>query len=452
MGSLRNGSSTAPTLNFELQTKTTIGYAGLSHLGLVSGICTAAKGFPVVLYDARADLIADLRKKKLPVHEPELDQLLANHEAKITFTSAKKDLARCQVVVVAIDIPTNSNNESDLGALDQLVDSIVNDLANDSILVLLSQVRPGYTRNLGKRLQPILDKKNVQLFYQVETLIFGQAVNRALHPERYMVGCPNPDRSLPAPFAEFLGAFQCPILPMRYESAELAKISINIFLTASVTATNTLAEICEHIGADWGEIMPALKLDKRIGPHAYLAPGLGISGGNLERDLVTVQSLAAEHGADAQLIQAFRNLSVYRRDWALRTVHEYLPTNRQPVVAVWGLAYKPNTHSVKNSPSLALIQSLKGMKVQAYDPQVKLDGVEGVSFVQCDSPLDVCSGADVLVLMTPWAEFKAVDLAAVARSLKGRVVVDPFGSLDGSKLAGLRVTYRKLGYSNAHAA
>jgi UDPglucose 6-dehydrogenase len=292
-----------------------------------------------------------------------------------------------------------------------------------------------------------LKAKNIQLYYQVETLIFGAAVHRALYPERFMVGCANPGHTLPPAYAELLGAFRCPILPMRYESAELAKIAINIFLTASVTATNTLAEVCEHIGADWSEIVPALQLDKRIGPHAYLSPGLGIAGGNLERDLVTVQSLAAEHGTDAQLIAAFRNLSDYRRTWALRTLHEYLPSGKTPVVAVWGLAYKPNTHSTKNSPSLALVQALQGMTVRAYDPQVKLDNVPGVSFVPCPGPIEACAGADALVVMTPWGEFKSLDLTQLARRMPGRVVIDPFGCLDALRAEQLGLTYRKLGFS-----
>src|SRR5439155_15766795 len=137
--------------------------------------------------------------------------------------------------------------------------------------------------------------KRIQLHYQVETLIFGRAVERALFPERFMVGCADPGQPLPQGFDEPLAAFKCPILPMLYESAELAKIAINIFLVASVTATNTLAEVCERIGADWGEIAPALRLDKRIGSSAYLSPGLGLSGGNLERDLATVLGLASEH-------------------------------------------------------------------------------------------------------------------------------------------------------------
>ena len=236
---------------------------------------------------------------------------------------------------------------------------------------------------------------------------------------------------------------------MRYESAELAKIAINVFLTASVTATNTLANLCEKIGANWGEISPALKLDKRIGPHAYLSPGLGLSGGNLERDLVTVQTLAAEHGTDARLIDAFTGNSQYRRDWALRTLYQTLngKPGKPPVIAVWGLAYKQDTHSVKNSPSLALLSALTGMQVQAYDPQVKLDGIAGVDFHQTRSALDACTDADVLVVMTPWAEFAKIDLAEAA----GRLAAAPGHRsvrLSGCGPCGSAgLSYFKLGFS-----
>ena len=125
-------------------------------------------------------------------------------------------------------------------------------------MVVLCQVPPGFTRRL-----PLPPER---LFYQVETLVFGRAVERATRPERYMVGCADPAKPLPKPFATLLGAFGCPILPMRYESAELAKIAINCCLVASVTVANTLAGLSERIGADWSEIMPALKLDARIGP------------------------------------------------------------------------------------------------------------------------------------------------------------------------------------------
>ena len=158
----------------------------------------------------------------------------------------------------------------------------------DAVVVILSQVPPGFTR--------ARQRAGRALHYQVETLIFGRAIERALYPERFIVGCADPTAPLPPAYRQFLDAFGCPILPMRYESAELAKISINMCLVASVSVANTLAELCEQIGADWSEIVPALRLDRRIGPHAYLTPGLGIAGGNLERDLATVCALADRAG------------------------------------------------------------------------------------------------------------------------------------------------------------
>ena len=209
---------------------------------------------------------------------------------------------------------------------------------------------PGYTRALG-----VLPPE--RLYYQVETLVFGRAVERATKPERTIVGCADPAAPLDPRFRAVLEAFGCPILPMRYESAELAKISINCCLVASVTVANTLAELCERIGADWSEIAPALKLDRRIGPHAYLTPGLGIAGGNLERDLATVERLSdATAPKPASSRPALRN-SRYRRGWPLRQLNErVLASVAAPVVGILGLAYKENTHSIKNSPAVALIK------------------------------------------------------------------------------------------------
>src|SRR5204863_6387465 len=138
-----------------------------------------------------------------------------------------------------------------------------------------------------------------------------------------------------------LDSFGCPILSMRYESAELAKISINCCLVASISVANTMAELCEKIGADWSEIVPALKLDRRIGAHAYLSPGLGLAGGNLERDLATVTTLAQEFGTEAGTVRAFVENSRHRKDWALRTLHKALLAKTPgAMVGILGLAYK----------------------------------------------------------------------------------------------------------------
>jgi UDPglucose 6-dehydrogenase len=307
-------------------------------------------------------------------------------------------------------------------------------------------VPPGYTRALGA-LAP------QRLYYQVETLVFGQAVERACKPERIIVGCADPGAPLDPRLSAVLDGFGCPILPMRYESAELAKISINCCLVASVTVDNTLAEICEKIGADWSEIAPALKLDRRIGAYAYLAPGLGIAGGNLERDLATVARLAEAHGTEAGLIAAFQLNSRYRRDWPLRQLQQrVLAHHAEPSIAVLGVTYKENTRSIKNSPAVALIRVLTTCRLSVFDPVVRAAPGWHARMTVCDSALAACTGAHALAIMTPWPQFRELRPKEIAERLRGRVVVDPFSMLDRSAAAAAGLDHVVLGASPARGS
>lgn len=428
-----------------------IGFAGLSHLGIVSSAAAAAKGFSVLGYDADEARCADLSAWKLPVHEDGLAELIAANSQKLKYTASLDDLRACDVVYISRDVPTDSENRSDTRPLVELARGVSANMAEGSALIVLSQVDPGFTRRLAADLREVLARKRIQLYYQVETLIFGSAVVRAMRPERYMVGCANPELELHPALRSLLDSFGCPLFKMRYESAELAKISINFFLVASVTTTNTLAELCERIGADWSEIVPTLRLDARIGPHAYLSPGLGIAGGNLERDLATYIQLAARHGADDSLPKTFFSHSAHRKTWVLRTLHELvLSRTAYPVIAVWGLAYKPNTKFVKNAPSLELIQSLRGIRVKLYDPQARLEapiaGVEEVS-----SALEACKGAHALVIMTAWDEFKRIEPSDVAPLLSPagveprKTVLDPGAAWKSGHAARAGLRYLSLG-------
>ena len=227
---------------------------------------------------------------------------------------------------------------------------------------------------------------------------------------------------------------------MRYESAELAKISINMCLVAAVGVANTMAELCEQTGADWSEIMPALKLDQRIGQYAYLAPGLGIAGGNLERDLATVLALAEQHATDAGIVAAWVANSRHRKDWTWSVLNK-LVFAQQPdaKVAVLGLAYKENTHSTKNSPSLALLAHLRGRSVVVYDPVVTPDAA-GVPFRAAASAMDAIKDADVICIMTPWDEFRKLLPLDFVKRMRGRCLIDPYRVMDGkaARAAGLR--------------
>jgi len=206
-----------------------------------------------------------------------------------------------------------------------------------------------------------------------------------------------------------------------------------MFLVASVTTTNTLAEICENIGADWQDIVPTLRLDKRIGQHAYLTPGLGIAGGNLERDLNTIVKLGQQYTTDTYTVQAWLKNSSYRRDWVLRCLQQHVLTKiPQPNIAILGLAYKPNTHSLKNSPSIALIKQLMNYSVQAHDPIVKDE--HGTHALRYEKLEETLKDADVLVVMTPCDEYKNLSVNQMSQSMRGRIIIDPHRILDLSDI------------------
>ena len=407
-----------------------IGFAGMTHLGVNSAAAALQRGFRMVAFDADAAVIESLRQGKTPVSEPGLEEILREKKSLAMYTTVASDLGRCNLVYISTDVATDEQGRSDLSRVRRLIDGVRPSLGAEAVLVVLCQVPPGFTRSLG------LPRE--RLFYQVETLVFGAAVERAVHPERFIVGCADPERALPAAYGEYLRAFGCPILPMGYESAELAKIAINCCLVASVSVANTLAELCERLDADWSELVPALRLDRRIGPHAYLAPGLGIAGGNLERDLATVIRLAQEHGTDAGVVQAWLANSRHRRDWAARTIRALLlDANPQAVIAVWGLAYKENTSSVKNSPALATIAQLQGTTLRLHDPVVPT--------ATAKAPLEAARGAAALMILTPWPEYREIEPAKIAAAMRGRIVLDPYRVLEEKAAAAAGLVLHSLG-------
>jgi len=358
------------------------GFVGMSHLGIVTSIGWTSFDRPIIGFDSNVKVIERLDRGDLPVHEPDLPELFLKYRQQINFTSQPADLKRCSLVIIASDVPTTDNNKKDLSPLYSYVETILPHLQEGVVLVVMSQVPPGFTRELSKRIQSLRPGFKFTLYYWVETLIFGRAVERTLKPERFIVGCEDPTLPLASVFEKGLKSYGCPILPMRYESAELTKTAINLYLINAVTYTNTLSDLCASLGGDWQEVVPALKLDARIGPAAYLKPSLGITGGNLERDLQTLKELCYERGVDATLIDSLISFNAHRYNWVLRQLREHVfYENSSPRLAVWGLTYKKNTHSMKNSPSVRLINFYIGVK--AYDRTVK------------GGPPDTCHNAKV---------------------------------------------------------
>ncbi len=416
------------------------GFVGLSHLGIVSGIAWASFGRPVIGYDSDAAIVEALEKGNLPIHEPGLETLLEQSKAWILFSADRTKLSACSLVVVSLDVPTRSDNTSDLDSLWALIEEVMPVLQPGVVIVVMSQVPTGFSKALIQRIEELRPGFPYALYYCVETLVIGNAVRRALAPERFIVGCADPSSPIAEILQEGLRRYDCPIIQMGYESAELSKMAVNLYLASSVTYANVLAELCANVNADWSEIIPALKLDQRIGPYAYLRPGLGIGGGNLERDLTRLRDLCDRHGINTTYLDALMGHNAHRYHWALSMLRRYVfERNPVPSLAVWGLTYKKNTRSLKNSFAVRLIQDLGARAdVRAWDPMVLASEVDLPAQIM-SSKESVLEGADGLIIMTDWDAFADCDPEILRASMRRPVVIDCVGVMESSRgrLAGI---------------
>ena len=401
-----------------------IGYIGLSHLGINTAVTTAELGYDVICYDQNIKVIQELKNNSHALKEPFLSELILKNKNRLNFTNELKNLNKCNIVYVSQDIRTNNKNKSDIKSILRLVNKIIKYINKQCLLVIYNQVPPGFTRKIKW-------PKN-QLFYQVETLIFGKAIKRALKPERIILGCLRPNNKINKTLNHYLNSYKAPIIKMSYESAELTKISINLFLISSVIVTNKLSEVSEKIGAKWFDIIPALQLDKRIGKYSYIKPGLGISGGNLERDLENIINITKKYNLDDNLFKIWFKESNNRKNWIFNHLKKLVFKKiKNPNICILGLTYKVNTNSTKNSTSIEIIKKLKNITLSVYDPFAKYNNN---NITRYNSSIDAMKKSDVLIVMTPWPEFKKITIKELKNNMRGRIILDPYRVLIEKKL------------------
>ena len=416
-----------------------VGFVGLSHLGLVTSTVLSTLGFKTICFDISKTTINELKSQNTLITEPKLDEFLKLASINQTFTNDFDDLKHCKVIYVSGDVPTDEFGKSDTKAIKELALKI-SVLTKDACIVILSQVNPGFTRAISNLISN-------QLYYQVETLIFGDAINRSRLPERIIVGSLDKKMELNASLRCILEVYNCPILVFDYESAEFTKISINAFLASDVSLSNTLAEICEVSGANWSEIVSALKLDKRIGTSRYLRPGLGISGGNIERDLNTISEIAYSSGSKFDIIQSIINSNLHHKSWVMRKLNQLGILNSANLsIGIWGLSYKENTNSIKNSPSLQIINELPArFDIYAHDPAVKTLSTDTKKLELVNNPEIILEKADILLILTPWSNYKTYANSDVLSRFSGKIIIDPFQVLDKEFCKSIGVTYFAIG-------
>jgi len=342
--------------------KSKIIFCGLSHLSLNYGAVSAKFCDEIIFFDYEKK-IKKFLNKDLIYKEPKLDNYLNKYKNKIKFISNLDSEYNDVLIVIAIDIKTKKNNQSDYSYIIKLLNKItLNSKLRKNPLVIMSQVQPTFTR-------AIQWPKHL-LYYQVETLIFGQAIDRAENPERIIVGTHNGLKSINKIYLNYLKKHRCPLIFMKYEEAELSKMYINSYLVSDVVLTNILSTISKNLNLNWTRSIEALKLDKRIGKFAYLKPGLGISGGNLERDIVNLLKISKNLNIDSNLFKVFLEESKKRKNWIQDNINKYKKLkliNSRSKIGIIGLSYKENTNSLKNSPSLLILKYFQNNLIFCYD-------------------------------------------------------------------------------------
>ena len=400
---------------------------GLWHLGTVTAACLASGGHHVVGLDFDESVIANLKKGKLPLFEPGLEDLVKNGiaENKLEFTTdIKRAVSDAQVIWVTYDTPVDEDDRADVDFVIERISRLFPDLEAGQQILISSQLPVGSARRLELLLEEARPNLSVSFSYSPENLRLGKAISVFTQPDRVVIGVRNEESK--KVFSQLLAPFTDRIEWMSVESAEMTKHALNAFLAASVTFINEIAAICEQVGADAKEVERGLKSEARIGPKAYLGPGGAFAGGTLARDVAFLTQLGKQYDVPVQLFPAIKSSNDAHKNWARRRLDQLLGGVSGKTVAVWGLTYKPGTDTLRRSSSVELCKWLleQDAVVQAHDPAVKNLPDEYKNVKLCPSAIEAVCNADALIVATEWPDYREVNMRKVISQMKTPFVLD----------------------------
>ncbi|MEA2873973.1 MAG: UDPglucose 6-dehydrogenase [Hyphomicrobiales bacterium] len=426
-----------------------IAVLGLWHQGVVGAACLAEMRHDAVGADANAETIAKLKSGKAPLYEPGLDDLLEKgvNGGKLTFTTDVAAAVRgAPFVFVMFDTPVDENDESDLSGIFSTFDAIAPALEPGAIILVTAQVPVGTCDQLLARLKKAAPDTSVTIAYQPENLRLGQAIERFKAPPLPVIGCDDP-----AAFDKLLTVVG-PLAPewhlVSLRTAEMIKHALNGFLGLSICFANELGNICDEVGADGKRVGEMLRLEPRVGAKAMLLPGLGFSGGTLARDMQALRKLGKRFDLGTPLLDGAWAANETQNSLVVRKLAQVVPDLAKARVAVLGLTYKADTSTLRRSAALEVIGDLvkKGTKVNAHDPRADRQEIKAhTEFAFFEDPLAAVSGTDALVLMTPWADYRDLDFAAVKSRMAKPYVLDTAGLWNADELTRLGFAYDEIG-------
>ncbi len=424
-----------------------IGVIGTGYVGLVTAAGFAELGSEVWCVDIDAAKIERLRDGEVPIYEPGLEELLAKNAERLHFSTNLADaLEHARLLFVAVGTPPTYSGDADLSAVNAVIDAIP--ASEDHALVMKSTV-PSGTGVAVKRMFDEQGKGGLGYVSCPEFLKEGSAIKDFLNPDRVVVGDVG-DWAGDA-VVELYAPLDAPLVRTDIASAEMVKLASNAFLATKISFINEIANVCEETGADVVEVARGMGLDDRIGPK-FLQAGIGFGGSCFPKDVDALKQLAGNSGYHFQLLTSVIEVNELQKRRVIGKLQKHLGGLVGKRVALFGLAFKPNTDDMREASSLVLSARLNadGAAVTAYDPVAEEQArrlVTGISFAA--SPLEAAADADAVVLVTEWPEFLQLDWAEVAQTMKGNLVIDGRNALEPEALHAAGLAYEGVGRGNA---
>lgn len=429
---------------------------GTGYVGLVSGACFAEIGVNVTCIDIDTNKIERLRRGEIPIYEPGLDDLVSRNVAggRLHFgTDLREVLDDSDIVFCAVGTPPDEDGSADLSYVLEVARTFGRNIKHYTLLVTKSTVPVGTSRLVKQAIQAELDARSEDIPFEVasnpEFLKEGAAIKDFMSPDRVVIGIES-DRArrvmerLYRPF--LLNNFR--VIFMDIASAEMTKYAANAMLATRISFINDIANLCDLTGADVNMVRKGIGSDARIGSK-FLYPGCGYGGSCFPKDVKALMRIGAEHGYAMRVIEAVDAVNEAQKLRPVEILRQRLGSLSGRRIALWGLAFKPETDDMRCAPALVAIDALRqaGASVRAYDP-VAMDECRrrmGDAIEYATDMYDACVDADALVLLTEWKQFRLPSWKVVARSMHGNLVVDGRNIYQGADLAEEGLEYHGLG-------
>lgn len=427
-----------------------LAFIGAGYVGLVSGTCLAEIGHKVILVDNNEAKINKLKDGHIPIYEPGLEDLVKKNVAagRLTFTtSLAKAVKESTVIFIAVNTPPQANGKADLSYVAGAAREIAEAADSYKVVVDKSTV-PVKT---GERVQQTIkqyNKHNIDfdVVSNPEFLREGSAIDDFMNPDRIVVGVEN-ERAAKI-MREIYAPVKAPFIETNINSAELIKHASNSFLAMKISFANALAKICELSNANIDQVTYGMGLDKRIG-KSFLNAGIGYGGSCFPKDVSAFITIAEDLGYKFDLLKEVEIINAEMRELFIQKIEQALWVTKGKTIAVWGLAFKADTDDMRNAPSITIIERLHkdGAKIQAYDPEARHTAKEvlGDKVEYMTSKEAALKGADALVILTEWAEFKNPDWEMVRKTLANPIIIDGRNMFDPKDMEKLGFVYHSVG-------